>query len=127
MRVRQQQGEIQRLVLEFLQQRDAQLAQAGARIQNDNILAATDFDAGSVAAIADGACSRSGYRAADTPKLDARCRFDIRTLTQVMGKKKFKNCTPAAGEPTSPERRGKPAQNLINVGKSWKTMGIQGI
>jgi hypothetical protein len=91
MRVGNEEREIERLGLEFLKQRDAELAQAGAGIEDDDVLAAADFDAGGVAAITDGSPPRRGNRAANAPKLDARRGFDGETLAQVSGKMKLKN------------------------------------
>ena len=51
MRVRKQQRQVKRAALEFLQQRLAQPAQAGAGVEDDEVMAAADFDASGVAAI----------------------------------------------------------------------------
>ena len=79
-RVGNEEGEIERLGLEFFQERDAELAQAGAGIEDDDVLAGADFDAGSIAAVVNGAASRSRDGAANTPKLYGRRAFDGATL-----------------------------------------------
>ena len=83
--------EVERLGLEFAKQRDAELAQAGAGVEDDDVFAAADFNAGGVAAITDGSPPRRGNRAANAPKLDARRGFDGETLAQVGEKMKLKN------------------------------------
>ena len=76
MRVRNKQGEIERPALEFIEERSAKLAQAGAGIKDDDVRAAANLDAGGVAAVTHGARSRRGNRAAHAPKLDVRSEFD---------------------------------------------------
>ena len=92
-RVGNEEGEIERLGLEFFQERDTELTQAGAGIEDDDVLAGADFDTGSIAAVVNGAASRSGDGAANTPKLYGRRAFDGATLAQVRGKMKLKNAT----------------------------------
>ena len=64
--VGKQQGEVHRLGLELLEERLAQLAQAGARIQNNNIVAVTIFHATGIAPIAYGVRARCGNRTPGT-------------------------------------------------------------
>ncbi len=80
-----EEGEIERLGLEFFEERDAEFAEAGAGIEDDDVFAGADFDAGSIAAVVNGAASRSGDGAANTPKLYGRRAFDGATLAQVWG------------------------------------------
>ena len=75
-RVRQQQRQAQRLILEFRQQRAAQRAQPRTRIKDDDVVARTHFDAGRVAAVAHRGRSRRGDRAAHAPKFYAGGGFD---------------------------------------------------
>lgn len=98
-RVGNEEGEIERLGLEFFEERDAEFAEAGAGIEDDDVFAGADFDAGSIAAVVNGAASRSGDGAANTPKLYGRRAFDGATLAQVWGEMKLKN----AGEGKSSE------------------------
>ena len=71
MRVRQQHGEMQRLVFEFVHQLTAKQAEAGASVQNDEFAFGPDFHTGSIAAVFDGARSRSRCGAAHAPQLSA--------------------------------------------------------
>ena len=89
-RVRDEQGEIERLLFEFLHEREAEFAQARAAIKDDNVVVVADFDAGGVAAIADGGRPRCGNGSADTPEFYVRAFLDGQTLTQLTGKIKAK-------------------------------------
>jgi hypothetical protein len=91
MRVRNEQREIERALGKFREQRPAQSAQAGAGVEDDDVGAGTDFDAGGVAAVTDGARPRRGNRAANAPEFYGRGRFDVETLAQMPGKIKLKN------------------------------------
>jgi len=76
MRMRNEQGKIERLALEFIKERLAKLAQAGAGIEDDDVITAANFYAGGIAAVAHSARSRRGNRAAHAPKLDLSSDFD---------------------------------------------------
>src|SRR2546428_471265 len=54
MRVREKQREIQRTIFKFLEKRATKRAQTGAGIQNDDLIATTNFHAGSIAAVTHG-------------------------------------------------------------------------
>jgi len=75
-RVREQQGKIERAPFEFHKQRPTELAQSRAGIQDNNLAAATDFHASGVATITHRARPRRGNRAANTPEFDVRGGFD---------------------------------------------------
>ena len=72
MRMRQQQGQVQRLSLEFSDQVLPEQAHSRAGIEDDDLAIGADFDTGSIAAVLDGA--RPGRRdgAAHTPELQPR-------------------------------------------------------
>jgi hypothetical protein len=89
--VRDEQRELERAVAEFGEQGFPQRAQAGAGVENDDVVAGADLDAGGVAAVTDGARPRRGNRAANAPEFYGRGRFDAETLTQAPGKIKLKN------------------------------------
>jgi len=74
MRVRDEQCEVQRLVFEFVEQRLSQRAQSGAAIENQDVLAATHFDARRITAIADSVGPRTGNTPADAPKSNAHVK-----------------------------------------------------
>jgi hypothetical protein len=86
MRVRNEQGEVERFAFEFGREREAEFAQAGAAVENNDVVAVADFNAGGVAAVADGGRSGRGNGAANTPEFDVRAVLDEPTLTQL-GKK----------------------------------------
>ena len=86
MRVRDEQRDVQRLVFEFRQQREAERAQTRARVENDDFTAAADFDAGSVAAVAHGGRPRRRNRTAHAPELYASASFDEATLARLWRK-----------------------------------------
>lgn len=75
-RVGDEQGQVERTVFEFGQERLSQRTQTGAGVQNDDFIAAPDFDAAGIAAVADGVAAGRGDGAAHTPKLDGRAGFD---------------------------------------------------
>ena len=55
-----EEGEGEGLGLEFCEEGAAEFAEAGAGVEDDDVFAAADFNAGGVAAVADGAASRRG-------------------------------------------------------------------
>jgi hypothetical protein len=85
-----EQRKIQRTPFEPSEERLAEPTQTGACVQDDDVAAAADLDTRGVAAIAEGARPRRGYRAANAPKLDMRGGFDGGNLTQPRTKMKFK-------------------------------------
>jgi hypothetical protein len=89
-RVRNEQGEIERALGKFREERPAQSAQARAGVEDDDVGTGTDFDAGGVAAVTDGARPRRGNRAANAPEFYGRGRFDAETLAHSPGKIKLK-------------------------------------
>lgn len=91
MRMGNKQGKIEWLGLEFGQQSAAEFAQAGASIEDDNVFAGADFNAGGVATVTNGAAPGCGNGAANPPKLYGRRAFDGATLAQVQGEMKLKN------------------------------------
>ena len=72
MGVGQEQGEIDRRAVEFLLERKPKLANARARIENNDFAIGAHFDASRVAAVADRRRAGHGDGAADAPKLQAR-------------------------------------------------------
>ena len=70
--MREEQGKIERLALEFFEQGLAELPQTGAGVEDDDVGAATDFETGGVAAITQRAGSRGGNRTAHSPKFNLR-------------------------------------------------------
>jgi hypothetical protein len=82
--VREEQREVERLFLKFLEQRLAQPAQTGAGVEDDDVVAVAKFDAGGVAAVADGGCPRRRDGAAHTPECYDSARFDGNTLAQAV-------------------------------------------
>ena len=85
-----QQSEIERLAFKFLEQGLAEQAQTGAGIENDDLVTVTDFHAGSVAAVANGAGAGGGDGASHTPKFDGRCGSDGARLNHLPEKIKLK-------------------------------------
>ena len=83
MRVREEQRQVQRLFFEFLEQRLSQRPQTGAGIEDDNVIAVADFDAGGVAAIALGRRPGRGDGAAYTPEFYASASVDGTILARL--------------------------------------------
>ena len=75
-RVGEEQREIERMTFEFLEQGFAQFPQAGTGVQDDEVAAVTDFDAGGIAAIAHGARAGRGDGTADAPEFYASASVD---------------------------------------------------
>ena len=75
-RVRQEQGEIERLGFEFREQRLAEVAQAGAGVEDDDVRAGTKFDTTGVPAITNGTHARRRNRPPDSPEPDLGCFLD---------------------------------------------------
>ena len=75
-RVRQQQREVEGAVLEFLQQRPAQLPQARAGVQNDDLPAVTHLHTRGVSAVTNRARPGGGDGTAHTPEFYAHAEFD---------------------------------------------------
>ena len=73
--VREEQGDFQWGIVEFGEELAAERAQAGAAVENDDMVIGADFDAGGVAAVADGGRAGCGDGAADTPEFEVRRRF----------------------------------------------------
>jgi hypothetical protein len=86
----QEQGEVEGLALEFVEQRLAELAQAGAGVEDYEVATAADFDAGGVAAIAYGVRAGRRNRTANAPEFDVGARLDGTNLAQAPGKIKLK-------------------------------------
>ena len=97
MRVRQQHRQIQRLILEFRQQRTAQRPQPRAGVEEDDFSAGAHFDARRIAAIAHGCRSRRRNRAAHAPEFHISGSFDAKNLTRVWQKTNCKNNRITAG------------------------------
>jgi hypothetical protein len=79
----EEQRKIQRLAFELLEQRLPQRAQAGSRVEDDDVVTAADFDARGVAAIAHGCRARRGNGAAHAPEFYASASFDGITLARL--------------------------------------------
>ena len=88
MGMREEQGQVERFVFEFLEQGLAEGAQAGAGIEDDDFIAVAVFHAGGIAAVTHGGFTGRGDGAAHTPELDGGSRFDGVTLIRAGGKLK---------------------------------------
>lgn len=75
MGVSEKQGDFHWGIVEFGEELAAERAQTGAAVENDDLVIGADFDAGSVAAVADGSWARSGDGAADAPEFEGRRSF----------------------------------------------------
>jgi len=72
MRMRQKQGQIERLIVEFGDQLAPQQPQSRAGVEDDDLAIDTDFDTGGVAAVPNGGRARGRNGAAHTPELQPR-------------------------------------------------------
>jgi len=84
MRVRQEQGDFHWRIIELGHQLATERAQAGASVENDDLALGADFDAGSVAAVADSGWAGSWNRAADAPKFQVHCLFPGRFMSDFL-------------------------------------------
>ena len=75
MGVREKQCNFHGGVVELGKELPTEGAQTGATVENDDLVIGADFDAGSVAAVADGSWARSRDGAADTPEFEGRRSF----------------------------------------------------
>ena len=76
MRVRNEQGKVERFVLEFSQQRPPEQPQSGDGIKNDDVVTRPDLNAGGIAPIAQGAAAGGGCGTSNAPEFYDRAAFD---------------------------------------------------
>jgi len=90
MRVGEEQGQVERLVLEFGQQGLTERPQTRAGVEDDDFVTAADFHAGSIAAKANCLRSRCRNRAAHAPEFHACGGINETILAQAPPKRKRK-------------------------------------
>jgi hypothetical protein len=122
MRMGDEQREIERLAFELLQQGLTEQTETRAGIENDDFIPTTDFNTGSIAAVADGTRARSRDGSAYPPKLDGGGSSDGETIPQPSGKGKLKvrrRCINiCAAEGSIRELRGKRRDSPTAAGSS---------
>jgi hypothetical protein len=82
MRVRNEQGKVERFVLEFSEQRPPEQPQSGAGIENNDVVARPDLNAGGIPPIAQGAAAGGGSGTTNAPEFYDRAAFDGTNLAQ---------------------------------------------
>jgi hypothetical protein len=84
MRVSEQQGDFNRGIVELGEELATERAQAGATIENDDLVIGADFDAGGIAAVPNGGWAGSWDGAADAPEFEVRRRFAGGFVSRVL-------------------------------------------
>jgi hypothetical protein len=79
-------------VFELGQQGASQQAESGPGVEDDDVVADADFDAGGIASITDGAAAGRWNGPADPPELDGRPAFDVDNINSIAVKNKIQKC-----------------------------------
>src|SRR5262249_6191996 len=80
----EEQGDFHGGIVELGEQLAAERAQAGAAVENDDLVIGADLDARGVSAVANGGWAGCGDRAADAPKFQVSWGFAVGFMSQVL-------------------------------------------